>query len=429
MQKDKRSGMVKARNGFRDIDMADYLALAPGLLMCLMLLIMLILSIAMPEMAEAQYTITPGLFSVVDSIIVIAGIIQIGIRAKGKELHFRKSDALFAAFAVFIVLSTCVNGLTIMTFNGVPYRFIGIQNTIAFMLIYMGVSRSIKKDALRQLVLLAYLAVADLIGAVALYDVLTGAVDAFHDKKELSAVFFNGNHYGYFLLMSVLIGMAYFLFGRGKIAAFGAGSAILNLVLLGVNHSLGCILALIIVFACTSIIILIRDRTYTKRLAVLAASLMGVFVFLALISPALRAEFTGLVNDVTAIMNNSASGSEGHRRLQMWRLICGFISEKPLLGFGCEGISFMLYEAMQVSDAHSELLSYAAFYGIPAALLYTAGVLGVIGEGVKSASAASVQQKAACMAAAGYFVSSLVGVGMFYTVPFFFLFLGLASND
>ena len=33
---------------------------------------------------------------------------------------------------------------------------------------------------------------------------------------------------------------------------------------------------------------------------------------------------------------------------------------------------------------------------------------------------------AACMAAAGYFISSFVGVGMFYTVPFFFIFLGLS---
>jgi len=74
------------------------------------------------------------------------------------------------------------------------------------------------------------------------------------------------------------------------------------------------------------------------------------------------------------------------------------------------------------------VLSYAAFYGIPAALFYTAGVLGVIGSTAIDSST-NVPHKAACMAAAGYFISSFTGVGMFYTLPFFFIFLGLSSRS
>ena len=88
----------------------------------------------------------------------------------------------------------------------------------------------------------------------------------------------------------------------------------------------------------------------------------------------------------------------------------------------------MLYEAMKVSDPHSELLGYAAAYGIPAALLYVAGVVSVIIRSIQRSGTNGAAQKAACMAAAGYFLSSLVGVGMFYTLPFFFILLGLANK-
>lgn len=412
---------------FKSEDAADYLGLIPGLVMCLILMIELIINVANPNMAEEQYVVFPQLFTVADYLIIAAGIVQLGIAAKRKKLHFKKTDALFAAFGLLIILSTCVNGFNIMTFDGVPYRYIGILNMMAFIIIYMGVSRSINSDTMRSLVLFAYLAAADLIGAVALYDLLTGGVAAFHNKKELSAVFFNGNHYGYFLLMAVLIGLAFFLFDSGRAAVFGAVSSALNLALLGINHSLGCILALIIVLVCTGVLILTRDRIYIKKLAVLTAGLLTAFIFMFIISPDIRNEFAGLARDLAAILDNTADGSAGHRRLQMWTLTCGYISERPLLGYGCEGIAFMLYEAMGVSNAHSEVLSYAAFYGIPAAIFYTAGVLGVIGSTAIDSST-NAPHKAACMAAAGYFISSFTGVGMFYTLPFFFIFLGLSSR-
>lgn len=407
---------------------ADYLAAMPGVLMCVMLLIVLVLDIFMPGMQDRQYDVFPIIFTVLDYIIIACGLLHIGVSAKRKEMHFEKTDVFFAAFALLILLSTFANGFNFMTIDGVPYRYIGIFNMFAFMLIYMGVSGSVKRETLGSLVLTGCLITADLIGAAALYDRMTGGIAAFHGKKELSAVFFNGNHYGYFLMMAVLIGLAYFLFGSRKAAIFGAASSILNMMLLTINHSLGSILALIAVIVCTGILILIRDRSHSRRLAILAASMLALLIIALLVSPALRREFTGLAADLAAILSNTAEGSAGHRRLQMWTLTAGYIAQRPLLGYGCEGIAFMLYEAMKVSDPHCEVLAYAAYYGIPAACMYVAGVTGVIITGIRRMDSSGVQQKAACMAAAGYFISSFVGVGMFYTLPFLFIFLGLSAK-
>ena len=423
--KNKKSSYIQDKKT-NEYDFADYLALMPGVLMCLMLLGILLFDISMPGMADEQYLVFHRLFTVLDYLIITGGIAHICLAVKRRKLYFEKTDIFFTAFAALILASTFVNGFSFITVDGVPYRFIGIFNMLAFMLVYMGVTRSIKRESVSGCILTAYLVISDLIGLAALYDLMNGGVEAFHGKKELSAVFFNGNHYGYFLLMAILIGIAYFLFGNGRTAVIGAASAGLNMILLAINHSLGSILALIIVLFFTGLLILIRDRAYSRRLVILAAAVLVIFVTALLISPALRKEFTGLTADLASILSNTAEGSAGHRRLQMWTLTAGYIDEKPRLGYGCEGIAFMLYEAMKVSDPHCETLAYAAFYGIPAALMYTAGVIGVIVTNICRMDTNGVQQKAACMAATGYFISSFVGVGMFYTLPFFFIFLGLS---
>ena len=411
-----------------NLDFADYLAILPGFLMCAMLVIILVLDIAVPGMSEKQYEDFPNIFTFMDYVAISGGLLYIAVSAKRRDLRFEKTDIFFAGFALLIIVSTAVNGLDELTMDGVPYRYIGIFNMFAFMLIYMGVTRSIKRESFGNVILTGYLLVADLIALVAIYDRFTGSIEAFSDKKELSAVFFNGNHYGYFLLMAVLIGVGYYLFSDGSQAVIGAASAALNSVLLAINHSLGCILALIIVLTVTGVLIAIKDRDYLKRFMMLIAVMIVLFILALLVSPALRKEFTGLAADLAAILSNTAEGSAGHRRLQMWRLTAGYISKKPLLGYGCEGIAFMLYEAMKVSNPHCEVLTYAAYYGIPAAILYLTGVVAVLITGIRRMDSNGVQQKAACMAATGYFISSFVGVGMFYTLPFFFIFLGLSQK-
>lgn len=147
----KHSSKAPARTGK---DLADYLALMPGLLMCVMLLIVLILDIALPEMAEKQYQDFPNMFTVLDYLITACGLLYICIVAKRRELRFEKADALFAASALLIIVSTFVNGISEFTFDGAPYRFIGILNMLSFMLIYMGVPRSIKRESFGDLILI-----------------------------------------------------------------------------------------------------------------------------------------------------------------------------------------------------------------------------------------------------------------------------------
>ena len=140
-------------------------------------------------------------------------------------------------------------------------------------------------------------------------------------------------------------------------------------------------------------------------------------------------------NDLVRVFDESseiASGTNniyaGNGRWGLWQFTLIYISEKPLFGFGCDGITERLYELTKIPNPHNELLTYAAYFGIPAAILYSSGVLVKMFRTLKASDLLSVNTIAA-FAALGYFVSSMFGVAMFYTTPLFFVMLGLSSAN
>jgi len=117
--------------------------------------------------------------------------------------------------------------------------------------------------------------------------------------------------------------------------------------------------------------------------------------------------------------------SAGHNRWLLWQITMEHIASRPFLGYGCEGLSETLMDLTGRANPHNEILTYAAYFGIPAALLYAAGVLITVINGIRSGEHASMT---AAFAAAAYFISSMFGVSMFYTTPFLFVLLGLSHR-
>ena len=417
----------------------DYLAVLPGLLMCLVIAVVLILDISMPEMSDKQYQTFQGLFRWLNLIAVISGLIVLASRStlffkekKQAPGHDRKlllhPYTAFAAFAVCILISTCINGFTDEALKGIPYRNIGIILMMTMLLVYMGVTSSIESDPLRKIILVAYLAISVAVALAALCDRYIKRIPAFHAKKELSAIFFNGNHYAYFLAMAILIGIGYYIFGNSRQAAAGASAAAVNMLVLVLNHTLGCILAVGVVMVIVSFAAVKKDRRYSRKIIMLWAFSAAAAAAVLVISPDIRREFAVFGRDIAGILSNTAKGSAGHNRLKMWRLTSKYIAERPWFGFGCEGISMEMYAKTAISNPHNEILTYAAYYGIPAAAFYTFGVLAVLVRRLLSYDS-DMTGKIACMAAAGYFIASITGVAMFYTTPFFFVFLGISIRS
>ena len=161
--------------------------------------------------------------------------------------------------------------------------------------------------------------------------------------------------------------------------------------------------------------------------------MLAAFLVIALLTnlkcKTLFQNFTELFSDVGKI----ASGAEDARRAgtNRWGIVSAtvrYISERPLLGFGVEGIGKRLLSDVHTDRPHCEYLQYAAFFGIPAAVSYVLGILHVYLNGLRHRFSLSLCQKAALIAAFGYLASAAFGNTMYYTAPYLFLMLGIGYS-
>ena len=409
---------------------ANFVSAIPGFLLCAVTAAMLLLDIFIPEMSEAQYKIYPLLIRITLAIsIICAGSMWKFSLNNESDDYLRHLDIAWILLTLFIlcmIISTCANGFSKDALLGVRYRYLGVIDFALLIIGYMYCSRRIGSEILKRALLFTYLGVADLIALFFLIDWKTGGCfSAFQNKNEPAAVFFHGNHYGYYIVMASAVAVGFFLHGIRQEAVISAGSLVLQLAALAVNRSLGCILAVSGVVFVSVLWSLIKRNGSSHRAGLLA----GAFVFLGALAivliPLLRIELLYLLSEIPEVINGTARDYAGHGRWGLWQLTVQLIRERPITGYGCEGISEILYSRTGVANPHCEVLTIAAFFGIPAAVFYTAGIILFVLRGLKSDCRMS---RTAAYAAMGYFISSMFGVAMFYTVPFFWVFIGLADS-
>lgn len=402
-------------------------AAVPGIIMSLLSIGMLVADLTIPGMDEAQYIVYPMAYRIVSTTAAICAVLCFAHTIMSGKSVINAITVLPAVFILWMLISTAVNGFTADAVNGVPYRYLGVAEYIICIAAFMGCSAMISSENSRHTILILYIAAADLIAAAALYDRITGAVPPFGNKEGLSAVFFHGNHYGYFLVMAVLISAGYCIYGNGRKLAFGIGSLVLNLLALGANQTLGCVLSTGAAVIIEMIIVIVGDRGRLRRMLILVLFLIAASAVAVIVSETVRYDLYVLMHDIRSITSGGRNGMAGHRRWLLWSETIGYIREKPLLGYGCEGIQDMLNDATGVSSAHNEVLTLMAFFGIPGGSIYVAWIIAALTESVRKRDR-SIASGIAFMASCGYFLSSLLGVAMFYTLPYFFVFTGISIS-
>ena len=456
----KHAGAGKARRAAKyhaeeGIFTADLAAAFPGIMMVVMILIIFLIEILGRADTTAQVGIYQGAFRVCDYIAIAVGLIflfyqgthgnlRLGLTTlfgKGQKDGFVAPDGptrldgvielCFIAFMLCIIISTCINGLNHDAAFGLPVRYIGIFNTFAFCIIYMKVSSYIEKVFFRHVILVGYLLMADLIALTALVNQYLTPIPAYQNKLGISTIFANSNHYGYFISMAVVIGIGYFVYDRQKLASIGVASAVLNLIVLVLNNTLGAQLAVGISVVVMTILVAIFNRedklVLKKMLGTIVVFVVGV-IGAIVVMPEVRASIQTLISDMGAILAGDTTGTEGSGRMTVWRQAAEYIRVRPVFGHGCEGTTLEMYSKLGIGDAHCEPMTYAIYYGIPAMILYLAGMVVVAIRYFRNRKNLPNTCRIAFLAASCYFLSSLVGVAIFYSTPFFFVFLGIAMN-
>ena len=334
----------------------------------------------------------------------------------------------FGLLVLWIAVDSVVTGTLRAWFEGNSYRNEPTILIAAYFLVWFACAALIRAPMHKERI--ALLSVVCSI-PVALYALAHHFLSRAGLDESISslpvAVFFNINHYGYYLAIHVMLAAAFFALGSKRAyRILGLAALAINTAVLNLNNTLGAWLACCAGFLFLLIVCAIVYRRFSWR------ALIGLGVFLA-ISGILRiwtnqmfASVQNLAADIQRVVTDAeGAGRAGSGRWRIWKLTAELIGQKPIFGYGNEGAMDVLANATRNARPHNEIMQYAVFYGIPGAIIYVCGVMSVFLAGYRGRKTLDGPTLVCLTGAFAYFFSSLFGNTMFYTAPLFFIFLGL----
>ena len=245
-----------------------------------------------------------------------------------------------------------------------------------------------------------------------------------------SSVFYNTNHYGYYLTIVCLVSISYFLTHEHNLKYLVIFC--FNFIVLIFNNTfgsyLGVLVGLFFAFAISFKVKKInKQRIFTTLIIIILST-----VFVKAVNPLSSGNFTILFQDLINITTESQqSETAGSNRWGLWLYSINKLNKKPstyLTGYGIEGISDQMQKDTEVNRPHNEFLQQVVFFGLPALILYVVAIFLIYLHGYYNASLLSIATIVALIASFGYLFQSSFGNTMYYTSPFFFCILGMAYD-
>jgi O-antigen ligase len=208
------------------------------------------------------------------------------------------------------------------------------------------------------------------------------------------------------------------------------------------NNTFGCYIAVFVGLVAFAFIFIAYEKS--KKFNIKTIIPIISFVLLsACLMPFynIGKNFFSLNEDISKFADEDEDTSTaGSGRWTLWVQTAELIKNKPVFGYGPEGLSGKFTakvkdssgaEQIQVSfqdRPHNEYLQHAAFMGIPALVFYLAALIMLFFNRIKNIKNVSVIVLIAGCAVIGYAVSAFFGNTMYYTTPFFFILLGMTAN-
>lgn len=345
-------------------------------------------------------------------------------------LSYNRAYAFFGIMVLWMILASIITGTVGNWFWGDAYRNEPLSFVISYFVTFFFCASLISRSDLKEKLITASVTVSILLCVYSVpfhYYLQSKGVTMF---PYATGIFSQHNHYGYYLAVHVMLSAALFALGEHRITRMIAFAGLItNTIVLSLNNTFGAWLACLATFFFQIIVLaIIGKRLHMRSLAALAVFLTVTFIMgfcTDNVFSSLAQFFTDLNNVLKDPENADSAGST---RWKLWKFTAGKISERPLFGFGNEGIDEALNAATGSTRPHNEFLQYAAFYGIPSAVFYIAGILSVYIRGYKNRNYIDCISLVALTGAFAYLFSSLFGNTMYYTTPFFFIFLGLGYS-
>lgn len=260
----------------------------------------------------------------------------------------------------------------------------------------------------------------------------------FINNQIEDSVFLNSNHYGYYLMMALICSLGLFMQEKNRslkiIYAFVY--TIIGYALI-YNNTFGCYLAVCIFFVLYAIYALIKK---TDRKVFFIA--VAIFAILSCITfkdgknfayENLKEFAFDIKSVIIKIMNLDVEDEKieknfeeaGACRMELWINGLKFISKKPIIGYGPDNLKDeYLRKGIDQDRPHNLLIYLACVSGIPGMVLYVTAVGIIVIRGIKKIFNNERQGVIYLIVVITYLISSMFGNSMYYTSPYFFIFLG-----
>ena len=379
---------------------------------------------------ECRSTINRTVLGVGTAVLLLFVLRQVLLKKAPDIRTFIKNNAaiaLFLFFALLMVLTTFVNGHTNIMVYGYSYRGEGLLGYLSYIVYFLllALNNSDKQKKIWLYTFVGTSAVAELITVYEHYALNT---------YDQDFIFYQYNHYGYYLLMSLAISaMLIVISSKPWQKVIFSLSFILALLALIINDTFGCQIAAFAGIIALCAVYSIAKGKFKPVTLIPMALLILTFTFAGLTSERLSGLISSnllqIENDTGALAHGreNAEFSTGVSRIILWENGLKFISEEPIKGHGADMTMGRMLQASNLDNdrCHCEYMNYAICFGIPAALVYIIAVFMVYFRGLKFRKKLTDIQLIGLCAAMFYLISAVVGNSMYYTAPFMFILLGM----
>ena len=268
------------------------------------------------------------------------------------------------------------------------------------------------------------------------------------NQEPYTGIFSQFNHYGYYLMFGILVSLMMFLITKNNYKYIYLLPYGLLLYTLLMNDTFGCILSIIV----SLILIMIFFRKYKKEIVLIFITTLIIFVGTYRNNQnIIYKNFKSLFGDAEVVrkvikdtkeakknkdnknkdkVNINAINSIGTTRGVLWRYGLKYISERPITGYGIETLDLLYVKDGIIQDRpHNILIQFGVFTGIPGIILYSLFILIILFRSIKRFKYFDELSKCIFVICVCYLMSSMFGNSMFYTSPYFFIFLGLLTSN
>ena len=369
-------------------------------------------------------------------VIMLVILIGKSIRSGKKFKDSLKDNPVYILFFIamaWMLIAVIVDGWTDITILGDGYRNEGILSYWGYIAVLFFSASLIKNDKVKRFLadVTLVLSLAALAYAVWHYYYYMPMIDFTVKEDYPSSVFIHFNHYGYYLAVNLMLAAMLFTVSKSlkrKVfysICFGANTVMLNL-----NNTFGAWLACAVGFVFALIAFAIKDKRFNFKVLATFVAFMAVTIVMTLLGHGQLNELLKFFGDVKEVASNpSGSDDAGTKRWALWKATVGFIKERPLFGFGIEGIDDRLNAAAGSGRTHNEYLQYAVTFGIPEAVAYTAACIGVFVRNFRRKKLLSGVTLVCLTVAFTFLVSACFGITLYNTSPYLFIFLGLGYRS